>query len=965
MLREALTAFNSAAATAAGGDGYEVAKGLYNEILHRRDDILAQAKTKFVTPVFEAWISRVMKSKEEVQELEIKKEKIKKRTLAEFLCESSESSKSRAELIKSMVETCEKLCNLLSKGNLEMVEKLPERVMIKHEPKTKDKKFFYSIVEDILGHLRDKNVKRIGLWGMAGVGKTTIMQNLNNNENIAKMFDIVIWVTVSKVCNLEKLQHAIADRLKLNMEGITDRNEIAEQICRELKGKKCLLLLDDVRKDLDLDLSLIGMDDNERDIKVVLTTRHRHVCYDMETDEPINVQPLSEDDAWEMFKVKVGKNVNHQDIEPIAKLVAKECACLPLLIDKVAKIFRRKGKSPQLWDDGLSSLQRWPHIEFQGIDELIKYLEFCYEDIDDEVKKDCFLYSAIYPEDNEIYIDYLLECWRAEGFILDANEFRVARNKGHSILKELINMSLLEWSEKMNHVRMNKVLRNMALNISSRSCNFKILVKPLEGLREAPNDVEWQQANRISLIDNKLCTLPEKPDCNNLSTLLLQINPDLRVIPKSFFGCMQNLRVLDLHGTGITSLPSSMSCLNCLRALYLNYCTYLKELCCLEGLGHLEVLDIRDTRFKHFPIQIGYLIQLKCLRMSLSNFGIEHSSNVEFCRNVFSRLQLLEELRIDLDPNNQSWEATVKAISEEVATLTNLTSLSICFPTVDCLRSYISASSLWKNSHFTFQFSVGYHGSTHYQILDCFKYQIKKCLKLANGEGVDPIISDVLLETDAFELIGHTGASRLSDFGIERIKNIRGCLIKGCNEIETIVDGNGITRSVLECLEKMLINNVPKLESIWEGPVHYGSLSRLTTLTLCNCLKLKKIFSSGMIQQLSELQQLTVEECPEIEEIITESENNGLVPDALPRLKMLVLSNLPKVKSIWIDDSLNWPSLKRITIFKCEMLTRLPFNNENAINLKCIEADQISWSALAWQDDTIENRLQSIWFQSA
>uniref|UniRef100_A0A2N9FKL0 Uncharacterized protein n=1 Tax=Fagus sylvatica TaxID=28930 RepID=A0A2N9FKL0_FAGSY len=302
------------------------------------------------------------------------------------------------------------------------------------------------------------------------------------------------------------------DRLKLNMEGITDRNEIAEQICRELKGKKCLLLLDDVRKDLDLDLSLIGMDDNERDIKVVLTTRHRHVCYDMEIDEPIKVQGLSEDDAWEMFKVKVGKNVNHKDIEPIAKLVAKECACLPLLIDKVAKIFRRKGKSPQLWDDGLSSLQRWPHIEFQGIDELIKYLEFCYEDIDDE---------------------------------------------------------------------------------------------------------------------------------------------------------------------------------------------------------------------------------------------------------------------------------------------------------------------------------------------------------------------------------------------------------------------------------------------------------------------LKKIFSSGMIQQLSELQQLTVEECPEIEEIITESENNGLVPDALPRLKMLVLSNLPKVKSIWIDDSLNWPSLKRITIFKCEMLTRLPFNNENAINLKCIEADQIWWSALVWQDDTIENRLQSIWFQSA
>jgi disease resistance protein RPS2 len=123
---------------------------------------------------------------------------------------------------------------------------------------------------------------------MAGIGKTTILQNLNNNEAIAKMFDIVIWVTVSKDWSLEKLQHSIAARLKLNMEGMTDPNEIAQQIRGELKSKRCLLLLDEVWEILDL--PLIGMYDNEKDSKVVLATRHRHVCYDMETDEEINVQ---------------------------------------------------------------------------------------------------------------------------------------------------------------------------------------------------------------------------------------------------------------------------------------------------------------------------------------------------------------------------------------------------------------------------------------------------------------------------------------------------------------------------------------------------------------------------------------------------------------------------------------------------------------------------------------------------
>jgi disease resistance protein RPS2 len=71
----------------------------------------------------------------------------------------------------------------------------------------------------------------------------------------------------------------------------------------------------------------------------------------------------------------------------------------------------------------------------------------------------------------------LLECWRAEGFIHDANKLRVAREKGHMILHDLINVSLLERSDMMNYVRMNKVLQNMTLQISSESNNFKVLVR--------------------------------------------------------------------------------------------------------------------------------------------------------------------------------------------------------------------------------------------------------------------------------------------------------------------------------------------------------------------------------------------------------------------------------------------------------------------------------------------------------
>lgn len=695
----------------------------------------------------------------------------------------------------------------------------------------------------------------------------------------------------------------------------------------------------------------------------MLASRLRDICKDMDADELINVKPLSDHEAFNMFKEKVGRSIHFPGIKPVAELVVRECGGLPLLIDRVARTFRKKEKNVSLWRDGLNNLRRWENT--QGMDEVLEFLRFCYDNLDSDAKKVCFLYGALYPEEYEIYIDYLLECWRAEGFIPDADEFvhdenvfRDARDKGHAILDDLINVSLLESSEKRKCVKMNKVLRDMALKISSQIGDSKFLAKPCEGLEEPPNHEEWKQARRISLMDNELCSLPETLDCCDLLTLLLQRNKNLSTIPKFFFKSMSSLRVLDLHGTSIESLPSSLSSLICLRGLYLNSCIHLVELPTeIEALVQLEVLDIRGTKIS--LLQIRSLVWLKCLRISLSNFGMGgHTQNQ--LGNV-SRFVSLEEFSVVFDSSKQWWDKIVEAISTEVATLKRLTSLQFCFPKVDCLEVFVTTSPVWKKgSCLTFQFAVGDHDSTCFQILESFDYPSYNRLTLVNSEGVNPVISKVLMETHAFGLINHKGVSRLSDFGIDNMDNMLVCLIERCNEIETIINGNGITKGVLECLEDLRINNVLKLESIWQGPVHAGSLTQLTSLTLVKCPELKKIFSNGMIQQLFELQHLRVEECDQIEEIIMESENIGLESCSLPRLKTLVLLDLPKFKSIWVSDSLEWPSLQSIKISMCDMLKRLPFNIANAAKLRLIEGQQSWWGALVWEDDAIKQRLQPL-----
>ncbi|RVW73867.1 hypothetical protein CK203_059906 [Vitis vinifera] len=323
-------------------------------------------------------------------------------------------------------------------------------------------------------------------------------------------------------------------------------------------------------------------------------------------------------------------------------------------------------------------------------------------------------------------------------------------------------------------------------------------------------------------MDNELHGLPETPDCRDLLTLLLQRNENLIAIPKLFFTSMCCLRVLDLHGTGIESLPSSLCRLICLGGLYLNSCINLVGLPTdIDALERLEG--------SHTQNQSGYV-----------------SSFV-------------------------SWKSSV------------LTLIRPC--NVQCLEIFIRNSSAWKDFFnrtspakedlsFTFQFAVGYHSLTCFQILESFDDPSYNCLKFIDGKGTDHILK-VLAKTHAFGLVKHKGVSRLSDFGIENMNDLFICSIEECNEIETIIDGTGITQSVLKRLRHLHIKNVLKLKSIWQGPVHAGSLTRLRTLTLVKCPRLENIFSNGIIQQLSKLEDLRVEECDEIQEIIMESENMG------------------------------------------------------------------------------------------
>ncbi|KAF2320125.1 hypothetical protein GH714_024026 [Hevea brasiliensis] len=869
---------------------YEKLQDAIKKVYARKGDLLVKInrdRTKQATEECNVWMGSVKKLEKEVLALK-----------AEYEEEKSHKFKSvrlcpRSNLSKRMVEKLFEVQSCWSEGSNFgtdfLVERSAKPIIKAKAPKIEDKPSLSMVFEEILERLKDKRVTRIGLWGQVGAGKTTIMQNLRESEEISELFDIVFYVTLADEGNEERLQervqHQIAEELQLDLlQGSTDA---ASKISKRLESMRFLLLLD-VWGTFDLDDC--GIYENEKDSKIVIASRHCGNCREMCVDHLIRVPRLSNDEALNLFQERLGRKL-YSEFESLACQVIEQCDNLPLLIDKVARAFRRKDDI-LLWESGLNKLRIWPGTKCDGMDDAFDLLRFCYEELDEDGKV-CFLYGALYAEAYEICINYLLECWRAEDFTQDVEEF-TAIQKGQEILHDLLDASLLENGEKVKHVRMNKVLRKMAFKILE-SDDSKCLVKPGKGLQKAPESKEWEQKLRISLMDNKFSSLPDKPDCNNLSTLLLQRNIDLAVIPRRFFESMQSLRVLDLHSTNIAELPSSISCLVCLRALYLNSCRRLSKLPGkIKALKHLEVLDIRGTGINSLPVEIRYLSQLQRFRMSLSKIDGK-SRKIRTNHNIILELSLLEELVIDIHPENEWWKQVVRDITQNVAVLKKLTYLS---------------------------FSIGEYHSTRYKILDCFRHRICRRVKYANGDGNLPL-PEVLAEADAFELIGCKGVLKLSDFGIDNMTKIKSCLIESCNEMETVVDSNGITNAVFECLEKMYLSNIPNLQSIWEGLVPQGSLARLNTLVFFKCSKLKKIFSSSLVQQFSDLQHLEIEACHQIEEVTLEAENNGMNAPVLPSLKSIVLVGLPSLTNIWIDDSLDWASLDK-TISMCPLLDSHP-----------------------------------------
>nr|XP_048332964.1 LOW QUALITY PROTEIN: probable disease resistance protein At4g14610 [Ziziphus jujuba var. spinosa] len=415
------------------------------------------------------------------------------------------------------------------------------------------------------------NVSKIGVYGMGGVGKTTLFTHIHN-ELLAHPDFTVSWMTVSQNFSIRKLQSDIAKQIGLELENGDDERQRAANLAPSLRNmKNFVLILDDVRQDFEPYLE-VGIPLGRNECKLILTSRSSDVCDKIGCEAKIKVGELSEEEAWELFTHKLEhRGALSAEIEDTARSLTKKCSGLPLGIITMAGSM--KGKEDIIeWHD---------HHDDMGL-KVFKVLKYSYDQLKDPKVQQCFLYCSLFSVDYEIDRETLIEHFIDEGFVDGLRSRQAELDRGHTVLKKLENVCLLEAGKKYDekekekkYVKMHDLVRVMAIQIARE--NFQFCVEAGEQLKDIPGEEKWaEDLRKVSLMDNLLLQIPSSisPKCPRLTTLMLNDSFDL----KSFqivFSYMPQLSVLDLSRTGIENLPKTISVLENLIALWLEGCQEL------------------------------------------------------------------------------------------------------------------------------------------------------------------------------------------------------------------------------------------------------------------------------------------------------------------------------------------------------------------------------------------------------
>ncbi|KAI4354254.1 hypothetical protein L6164_003136 [Bauhinia variegata] len=732
-------------------------------------------------------------------------------------------------------------------------------------------------LSQIMEALADPNLRLIGVHGLGGVGKTTLVREVAIKVKEKSPDTNVVFVDVKQNPKIEKVQQDIADMigLELKQQSLLVRATSLRQSLEEDKKKNILVILDDLWEKLDLNEIGITFRKENKNYKILMTSRKRDVLSKMNTQRNFWLKELTEEESWELFMVKVALNESSkgEELLDIARKVVGKCGGLPIAIVTIAATLKGKEEIAE-WRNV------WQRVQNHHYDEINRPIVVSYENLKDDCLRSIFVLAGVI--NSSATIDLFKYC-RGLGLFYDIDNLdaRISELKDSCLLQDN--------NSSKSHFSMHDVVRDTAISIASKDDQFF-----LKKIENADQD-EWISVDKLKscrkmLLDfSNVRELPEGLQCSNLTFFYLCSKDSSLKLPHNFFKGMPKLEVLVLINMTFEFLPSFISVLRNLHTLCLDECVLEN----IEGIGELKglkILSLSGSKFTNLPQEIGKLTKLQLLDLSRC---VQLES---IPPGVLLNLQLLEVLL--MGNSFSKWavgDQQSMASLAEIKALRNLNTLAVYVPD----QNMLPKEQLFESLHLQ-RYEVCIGDEYWYRFGES---KTSRFLKLDLHTGID---------TKHYfkSLLDHVG-----DLHVGRLADLKNVVPninkKGLIELKhLLVDRNRELQFIADLVEHedMIF---PKLESLdahdsnlvklCNGFITARSFSKLKVVKVYFCTEMKRLFSLSLPTCLPHLNEIQVDKCINLEGIVSDA---GLFAGPLHfvELRTVTLNWLPSLIGFYSED---------------------------------------------------------------
>ncbi|KAL2516440.1 putative late blight resistance protein-like protein R1B-17 [Forsythia ovata] len=199
-----------------------------------------------------------------------------------------------------------------------------------------------------------EHLQIISIFGMPGVGKTTLAKKLYNNPSVVHHFDKRAWCVVSQTYNRRNIfadiLRSVKDHDKETIMQMDDES-LVEALYKSLIKWRYLIVVDDIWDTNAWNDFGRCFPDDKNGSRILFTTRHKEVGLKASHHSVVNELPiLSEVECWELLQRKVFQKEHcPQELVDIGKQIATNCQGLPLAVVVIAAVLEKIEMKEHLW----------------------------------------------------------------------------------------------------------------------------------------------------------------------------------------------------------------------------------------------------------------------------------------------------------------------------------------------------------------------------------------------------------------------------------------------------------------------------------------------------------------------------------------------------------------------------------------------------------------------------------------